>query len=133
VGLLGHNARLGNRPTPSTGVRKGSSCDDERTDLARLNQPPKASAAGSAYGMGGRSTKYEHSCVRLPDRRAHRARSATTASRASAADTCAARMAAAAWGPMVIEVNGNPDLNAIASLMPAAGVYEHLNGAIIGA
>jgi hypothetical protein len=59
--------------------------------------------------------------------------SATTASRASAADTYAARMAAAAWDPMVIEENANPDLNVIASLMPAAGVYEHLTGAIIGA
>src|SRR5665811_1934554 len=30
----------------------GSSCDDERTDLARLNQPPNASAAGSLIGPG---------------------------------------------------------------------------------
>src|SRR5664279_5293607 len=29
-----------------------SSCDDERTDLARLNQPPNASAAGSLIGPG---------------------------------------------------------------------------------
>ena len=65
-----------------------SACDDERTDLARLNQPPDASAAGNASGTGGGS--------RL--------------------------------GPMVIEVNANPDLNAIASLMPAAGVYEHVTG-----
>ena len=41
-------------------------------------------------------------------------------------------MATAAWGPMTIEVNANPALSAITFLMPAAGVYEHLNGAIIG-
>jgi hypothetical protein len=33
---------------------------------------------------------------------------------------------------MVIEVNANPVLSAIAFLMPAAGVYKHLTGAIIG-
>jgi hypothetical protein len=33
----------------------------------------------------------------------------------------------------VIEVNANPDLDAIASLMPAVGVDEYLTGAIIGA
>ena len=59
--------------------------------------------------------------------------SATTASRASAADTHAARIATATWGPMTIEVNANPALSATAFLMPAAGVYEHLTGAIIGA
>ena len=42
-------------------------------------------------------------------------------------------MAAAAWGPMVIEVNANPALSAIAALMPAAGRHEHLTRAIIGA
>src|SRR5664280_2690167 len=39
-------------PPRSTDVRRGSSCDDERTDLARLNQPPNASAAGSLIGPG---------------------------------------------------------------------------------
>ena len=41
-------------------------------------------------------------------------------------------MAAAEWGPMVIDVNAYPALSATAFLMPAAGVYEHLTGAIIG-
>ena len=78
---------------PQRRPNRGSACDGERTDLARLNQPPDASAAGNASATGGRS----------------------------------------GLGPMVIEVNANPDLNAIASLMPAVGVDEYLTSAIVRA
>src|ERR1035437_10283274 len=48
-GACGHRSPL----TAASGRPvAGSSCDDERTDLARLNQPPNASAAGSLIGPG---------------------------------------------------------------------------------
>lgn len=85
---------------------------------------------------------YGHTCPRIVVAAGFARRLLTTTALIRLADhdiqaveryTLPATAACLPRGPMVIEVNTNPALNAIASLMLAAGVCEHLTGAIIGA
>ena len=51
-------------------IASGSACDDERPNPGRLNQPPEASAAGSATGASRLWRRWRSSAMWLDSRAA---------------------------------------------------------------